>query len=318
MDRGKEGKMDSEVRFYHMIPDQIVKRRTKCPIAYLPVGALEWHGSHLPFGTDCKTADYFAIMGAKKYGGVAFPVITYNDIRYNLVDAFAQPQYHDAYCKEMQLSSDMASTFVNGEKQPGHYKKSKKKNFIPLPMSYQEQVDFFAKSVAYAIMEIYLYGFKGIIVVPGHGGIAGFCDRGIEMFLENSKCSKNLQPAPIVRNYFYLNSCRDSEPYLKKASAHADKWETAILKTIEPESVHLEKISANPKKVPNAYMGLPIVNPETGQVQGKKHPCDKFAESDPRSTPEDREYGQLQIDTALKGLKKVVEDIKQLLKKKDR
>ena len=62
-----------EVRFDRMVPKTIVARRRECNLAYLPVGSLEWHGSHMPFGTDYMTVGYLAEEAARRFGGVAFP-----------------------------------------------------------------------------------------------------------------------------------------------------------------------------------------------------------------------------------------------------
>ena len=40
----------------YLRPDQIVQEIERCPLAYLPVGPLEWHGPHLPLGVDALNA----------------------------------------------------------------------------------------------------------------------------------------------------------------------------------------------------------------------------------------------------------------------
>ena len=41
-----------EVRYERLRPAQIVARREACPVAYLPIGTIEWHGEHNPVGLD--------------------------------------------------------------------------------------------------------------------------------------------------------------------------------------------------------------------------------------------------------------------------
>ncbi len=47
--------------------------RAAAPIAYLPWGALEWHGPHLPFGVDGIIAEAVAERTVQRTGGVLLP-----------------------------------------------------------------------------------------------------------------------------------------------------------------------------------------------------------------------------------------------------
>jgi creatinine amidohydrolase len=44
--------MTTEIRYHMLRPGQIVAQRTDCPIAYVPIGTIEWHGPHNPVGAD--------------------------------------------------------------------------------------------------------------------------------------------------------------------------------------------------------------------------------------------------------------------------
>lgn len=41
-----------EVRYEFMRPQQILGARARAPVAYIPIGPLEWHGPHLPYGVE--------------------------------------------------------------------------------------------------------------------------------------------------------------------------------------------------------------------------------------------------------------------------
>ncbi len=56
----------NEVRFDRMVSSAVVERRQACNLAYLPVGSLEWHGPHMPFGTDYLTVTYIAEESARR------------------------------------------------------------------------------------------------------------------------------------------------------------------------------------------------------------------------------------------------------------
>lgn len=54
-------------------PEQIAAEWAHASIAYVPWGALEWHGDHLPLGLDGIVAEAFARMLAERVGGVLLP-----------------------------------------------------------------------------------------------------------------------------------------------------------------------------------------------------------------------------------------------------
>lgn len=65
--------MSTEVRYWMMRPHQVVERRTACPVLYIPIGTIEWHGPHNPLGADTLQAEGLAIERAGRGGGLVFP-----------------------------------------------------------------------------------------------------------------------------------------------------------------------------------------------------------------------------------------------------
>ena len=61
------------VEYELMRPGEIVEARTSLPVAFVPVGPLEWHGPHLPLGTDGLHAWHVAVRVAQEVGGVVLP-----------------------------------------------------------------------------------------------------------------------------------------------------------------------------------------------------------------------------------------------------
>ncbi|MXY83198.1 MAG: creatininase family protein, partial [Gemmatimonadetes bacterium] len=41
-----------KVRYSDLLPWEFRQRLAARPVAYLPLGTLEWHGEHLPLGSD--------------------------------------------------------------------------------------------------------------------------------------------------------------------------------------------------------------------------------------------------------------------------
>ena len=63
------------VQLEYLRPGQIQEERARCPIVYLPVAPLEWHGPAMPFGTDPLMAQELARAAALRIGGVVMPTV---------------------------------------------------------------------------------------------------------------------------------------------------------------------------------------------------------------------------------------------------
>jgi creatinine amidohydrolase len=64
-----------ERRFELLRPAEIVAEMRERPLVFLAVGPLEWHGPHLPIGTDPLVAHGVALRVAGSVGGVVLPPI---------------------------------------------------------------------------------------------------------------------------------------------------------------------------------------------------------------------------------------------------
>jgi creatinine amidohydrolase len=56
-----------------MLPHEFEGALREFPVAYVPVGSLEWHGRHLALGNDTLKAYGILLATAEKYGGVVVP-----------------------------------------------------------------------------------------------------------------------------------------------------------------------------------------------------------------------------------------------------
>lgn len=62
-----------KVRYEELRPEEFLERINSCPIGYLPLGTLEWHGYHMPLGADAlQSHGVFEIL-AQRLGGVVMP-----------------------------------------------------------------------------------------------------------------------------------------------------------------------------------------------------------------------------------------------------
>ena len=77
-----------KVWYQDMLPHEIVARRKKFPVAFVPVGILEWHGEHLAVGNDGLIPEKLCELAAAQSGGFAFPTVWYGGPRtVGLMDA---------------------------------------------------------------------------------------------------------------------------------------------------------------------------------------------------------------------------------------
>src|SRR5437879_13771242 len=61
------------VEYELMRPPEIAQARARLPLAFIPIGPLEWHGPHLPMGMDGLHAHTVAMEVARRVGGVVLP-----------------------------------------------------------------------------------------------------------------------------------------------------------------------------------------------------------------------------------------------------
>lgn len=75
-----------KVRFDELLPHEFRTRLAERPIAYLPLGTLEWHGEHLPLGSDAMQSEGLMIECARRFGGIVMPPIHLGPDRAKPVD----------------------------------------------------------------------------------------------------------------------------------------------------------------------------------------------------------------------------------------
>lgn len=68
-----------EVRMQFLRPAQLEKAVEEQPIVYVPFGIIEWHGPHLPLGTDAINAEAVTTTAAARFGGVVYPAVYFHE-----------------------------------------------------------------------------------------------------------------------------------------------------------------------------------------------------------------------------------------------
>ena len=64
-----------KVLYAELTPQEFRERLAQAPVAYLPLGTLEWHGEHLPLGSDGLQSQGFFERLARKVGGIVLPML---------------------------------------------------------------------------------------------------------------------------------------------------------------------------------------------------------------------------------------------------
>jgi creatinine amidohydrolase len=62
-----------KVLYEELTPSEFSARLADCPVAYLPLGTIEWHSNHLPLGSDGLQSEEFFKRLAAEVGGIVLP-----------------------------------------------------------------------------------------------------------------------------------------------------------------------------------------------------------------------------------------------------
>ena len=205
--------MTSEVRYHLCRPAQIRARRDACPVVYIPLGTLEWHGPQNPVGADTLQADGLAILCAEQGGGLVFPPLYYGESRSeSLMEANAEDRA--AIADAMGLSPD---------------------NFLPerQPFSPTEQVLNYQRLLLHILAEAETLGFKLGVLVAGHYPLIDHARAATVLFNQRRHSKHHGMLAWACVDYLLV---RDAYP---ESGDHAGKWETSHVMALHPETVDL-------------------------------------------------------------------------------
>jgi len=206
-------KKNVEVRYHMLRPGQIVARRKECPVAYLPIGTLEWHGVHNPVGADTLQAEGIANRCAEKGGGLAFPPLYYGESRSEaLMEVTANDRHLIA--EKMGLSPE---------------------NFDPdkMPFSKTKQVLNYHKLLLHILAEVESLGFKVGVLVAGHYPLIDHARAAVLQFNQRKYSKVEGMLAWAFVDYQMV------EGLYPAAGDHAGGWETSHLMALHPQTVDL-------------------------------------------------------------------------------
>lgn len=204
----------TEVRYHYLRPAEAVERRVRMPVAWVPLGTLEWHGAHNPLGSDTLQAEGISIIAARKGGGLAMPPVYFGDVRVGGEIIETLPEHRNdriAQAMELPLANFDESRF---------------------PFAKEEQRNNYHNLLLQILYEVQSLGFRVCVLVAGHYPLIAPARRAVEDFLGRG----NPMKAWAFVDYELLQS------RYAYAGDHAAHWETSHMLCLYPDRVDLGQL----------------------------------------------------------------------------
>ncbi len=203
------------MEYINLRPKELVKERTKNPVAYLPLGILEWHGVHNPLGLDGIKPTEIMKYISEKLGGIVMPTLYWGDNRQHIAEIEFDPKvnsympedmpdYSTGICEYMQLSRKRLEAEGQRCIDNGAWR-------------------LWEELIVHNFFQIESLGFETIVAYPGHGPLSWPLERAIETYKEKGGICKTL----VIQ---------------EKDFDHAGKTETSIMLRLRPELVDLNEL----------------------------------------------------------------------------
>ncbi len=206
-----------EVRYTHLTPTEFRRRQAEAPIAYLPLGTLEWHGEHLPLGADGLQASGFFESLARAVGGTVLPML------------FLGPDIAQEHEGKPYYGMDI----VGFKGQPPQQLAGS---------AYHVPDAVFLQMVEHALKQLRRAGFQ-IVMAHGHGP-------SIHRFTENiERWEEELG----LRLFTAWSGDETAVPGIQ--TDHAAANETSLTMFFHPDLVHMEHLDSDPDVWPTAVAG---------------------------------------------------------------
>ena len=231
-------KEDEKVLYEELTPKEFSERLAKAPIAYLPLGTLEWHGEHLPLGSDgLQSFEFFKLL-AKEVGGIVLPKLFLGPDRPGNYDTITTIDGKEYYGMDLGIDADM----IIGH---GHGRRNVRYKTRQLTGSAYYLPDNTFHLMMHGIMkQLSRAGFK-IVVAHGHGPSNRYVLSHIKEF-------KDMYNLTVI-------SCSSFDVgYLCFICDHAAANETSLMMALRPELVQMENL---PKDTSEILIGVGGIDP---------------------------------------------------------
>jgi creatinine amidohydrolase len=224
----------SEKALYaELTPKEFRSRLGAAPIAYLPLGTLEWHGEHLPLGADGIQSQGFLAELAREVGGIVLPMLFVGP------DKYVQ-QIGDRFFYGMDILGfrDKPPQQLDGS-------------------AYWMDDGLFAQLLESILGQLRRAGFR-IVVAHGHG--------------PSGNLFRKRAPEWEAKFGLKLFTCwrEDESDGMGIQTDHAAANETSLMMALRPDLVQMENLPQDPAVWPVAVSGKdPRIHasPERGRRQ---------------------------------------------------
>lgn len=190
-------------RLEQMRPQEIADELGERSVVYLPIGPLEWHGPHLPYGVDPLIAWEVALRVADRLGGIVHPCLFLGTER----------ERDPATLTNLGFAG---SEWIVGMDFPAN----------TLPSAYLPE-EVLAVAIRHQILVLLEMGVRTVVVVNGHGG-------------RNHVAALRRLAAEITAagrgRVLYVFAWPDGAGSWSRR-AHASTDETAVMRALLPETV---------------------------------------------------------------------------------
>jgi creatinine amidohydrolase len=263
------GGIPVETRLAYLRPEQILERLYKMPVAYIPLGPLEWHGPHLPLGVDPLNAEQVALAACARTGGVVWPTLFWGTERERSPDIL----------KNLGFTPDQ---YIVGMDFPGN----------PVPSAYCRE-ETFGLLVRETLELVLRMGARYAVIVNGHGAT----NHGAVLQRLAEEFNRTTALRVLVRMAMPQRKIEDG------TIAHAGRDETSLMLFYSPDTVSLASLP--PANRPLRYQDFAIV--DGPGFEGKGRP-DRVVADDPR-TETSAEKGKDLFEMTVSELVATIRDI---------
>ena len=205
-----------KVLYEELRPREFAQRIAQAPIAYLPLGTLEWHGLHLPLGSDGLQSRGLFCELARRIGGIVLPML------------FLGP--------DKEMAGD-GITYYGMDF--WHRPEGEAPRQLP-GSAYHVSDDFFFQLLDNIMAQLKRAGFK-IVVAHGHG--------------PSYKAFQKTIPVMKEKYGLTLISAKFPEAVHGFQDDHAAANETSIMMHFHPHLVDMTELDPDPNVLPEAVAG---------------------------------------------------------------
>ncbi len=198
-------------------PEELIAERERVPVVYQPIGPLEWHGPHLPLGTDPLHAEAVATRAAAQSGGVVMPTLWWGTERERSPEMLRSIGLDpDGWVVGMDFPANAVESFYSPE-------------------------DIFGVVVRARLDLLVRHGYQLIVLLNGHGATnhRAVLDR---LAAEYSAAG----PARVLHLLAFATDADSGYTV-----GHADALETSLILALHPESVALDALPPLPEPLHN-------------------------------------------------------------------